>query len=94
MLFLGATSNLVETLNLNSVRHIGKVQIETQVIRGLPENTSRAVVLKNIQTATSSETFQCEISLKLYGTLQISVILTLKFHLKIKNQKKLQNLKN
>ena len=49
MLFLGATSNLVETLNLNSVRHIGKVQIETQVIRGLPENTStvhRAVVLK------------------------------------------------
>ena len=61
MLFLGATSNLVETLNLNSVRHIGKVQIETQVIRGLPENTSRAVVLKNIQQQPALKLFSVKL---------------------------------
>ena len=61
MLFLGATSNLVETLNLNSVRHIGKVQIETQVIRGLPENTSRAVVLKKYKQQPALKLFSVKL---------------------------------
>ena len=41
--------------------YIGKVQIETQVIRGLPENTSRAVVLKKYKQQPALKLFSVKL---------------------------------